>query len=245
MKRVITKVLQKPTVRRTDDDQQIAGLTSVAPSAQQYPLATVDDCDPVSRVAIQVVVPNQQDGAVSAKIAQHERRSAAARKAWITIRLNKAAAQDTTRPTSVVTPTGKVSGAFLATGSKNLEEQIQSQFPGQSSGDDERGSNGVTITASSDRTHDHVLSGESQSKPRKRRRGVEAKEHGTPLKRGAAVQIMTYPRPATKAVLVKAAREQNRSLSSFLILAGLEKAANLKECTLKDLIPKEELRQYV
>ena len=91
-------------------------IASVAPSDQQHPPATVVDGDPVGRGAIQVAVPNQDDAAVAAKIAEHERRSAAARKAWITIRSNKAAAEDTTRPASLMTPTGKASGASMATG---------------------------------------------------------------------------------------------------------------------------------
>lgn len=65
------------------------------------------------------------------------------------------------------------------------------------------------------------------------------------MKRGAALQIMTYPRPATKAVLVRAAREHDQSLSSFLICAGLEKAAIRKGCEVKDLLPPDELHQYL
>ena len=75
--------------------------------------------------------------------------------------------------------------------------------------------------------------------------GVRAKEGGTKLKRGAAVQVMTYPRPETKAVLVKAARENGQTVSSFLILAGLEKAAARQGCTVENLVPEQELRPYV
>jgi len=56
---------------------------------------------------------------------------------------------------------------------------------------------------------------------------------------------MVYPRPETKAVLVRAARNHDQALSSFLILAGLEKAAALEGCTVEDLVPEHELRQYV
>jgi hypothetical protein len=75
--------------------------------------------------------------------------------------------------------------------------------------------------------------------------GVRAKEGGTKLKRGAAVQVMTYPRPETKAVLVKAARENGQTVSSFMILAGLEKAARLQGCEIMNLVPQDELRQYL
>ena len=75
--------------------------------------------------------------------------------------------------------------------------------------------------------------------------GVRAKEGGSRLKRGAATQVMVYPRPETKAVLVRAARNHDQALSSFLILAGLEKTAALEGCTVEDLVPEHELRQYV
>ncbi len=39
--------------------------------------------------------------------------------------------------------------------------------------------------------------------------GVKAKKKGTKLKRGAAVQIVWYPRPRTKAALVEASRKAN------------------------------------
>jgi len=51
--------------------------------------------------------------------------------------------------------------------------------------------------------------------------------------------------PETKAALVKAARKNGQTVSSFLILAGLEKAARLQGCEIKDLVPQDELRQYV
>jgi hypothetical protein len=75
--------------------------------------------------------------------------------------------------------------------------------------------------------------------------GRRAKEYGTRLKRGLAVQVMVYPRPGAKAVLVRAAREHHQALSSFLIRAGLEKAAKLQGCESEDLLPQDELEQYL
>ncbi len=75
--------------------------------------------------------------------------------------------------------------------------------------------------------------------------GRRAEEHGTRLKRGQAVQVMVYPRPETKVVLVRAARENHQALSSFLIRAGLEKAAKLQGCEAEGLLPQGELEQYL
>jgi hypothetical protein len=36
-----------------------------------------------------------------------------------------------------------------------------------------------------------------------------------------------------------------RRVSSFLILAGLEKAARLEGCGINDLVPQDELKQYL
>lgn len=55
--------------------------------------------------------------------------------------------------------------------------------------------------------------------------GTRAKKRGTKLKRGAAVQVVCYPRPKNKAALVKASRKANRALSSFMIRASLKEAA--------------------
>jgi hypothetical protein len=76
--------------------------------------------------------------------------------------------------------------------------------------------------------------------------GVKAKKHGTTLKRGAATQVMTYPRPKSKAVLVEASRQSKRSLSSFMIMSALKEAAFVLGHPLADLgIPEDELKQYV
>jgi uncharacterized protein (DUF1778 family) len=74
--------------------------------------------------------------------------------------------------------------------------------------------------------------------------GVIAKPGGKPLKRGQALQVVCYPRPKTKAVLVAASRASGISLSSFLILAALKQAAALQNCEISTLITREELEQY-
>jgi hypothetical protein len=74
--------------------------------------------------------------------------------------------------------------------------------------------------------------------------GIRAKKTGTKLKRGAALQVMVYPRPRTKGVLVAASRDVNRPLSSFMIMAGLTAAAALNGCEIADLVPPDELQQY-
>lgn len=75
--------------------------------------------------------------------------------------------------------------------------------------------------------------------------GVRAKTIGTKLKRGAAVQIVCYPRPVTKAALVKASWKARQPLSSFMILASLEKAAILSKRKVTQLVPQAELRRYL
>src|SRR5438309_2214629 len=74
--------------------------------------------------------------------------------------------------------------------------------------------------------------------------GIRARKTGTKLKRGSAVQIMCYPRPKTKAVLVEASSKANRPLSSFMVLASLREAAVIEGCKIEDLIPLDELQQY-
>jgi hypothetical protein len=74
--------------------------------------------------------------------------------------------------------------------------------------------------------------------------GIRAKKAGTKMRRGAATQVMIYPRPKTKAVLVQASRDVNRPLSSFVLLASLKEAAELQGCDIADLVPAAELEQY-
>jgi hypothetical protein len=75
--------------------------------------------------------------------------------------------------------------------------------------------------------------------------GRSAWKRGTKLKRGAATQIVTYPRPQTKSALVEASRQLGVSLSSLLIGSGLGVAAKLAGCSITDLVPKAELLQYM
>jgi hypothetical protein len=74
--------------------------------------------------------------------------------------------------------------------------------------------------------------------------GARAKKTGTQLKRGLAVQVVCYPRPKTKAVLVEASRKAKRALSSFMILASLKQAAVIQGCEVEDLLPPDELQLY-
>lgn len=75
--------------------------------------------------------------------------------------------------------------------------------------------------------------------------GPRAKKTGTRLKRGAAVQVVCYPRPKTKAVLVEASRKAKRSLSSFMVLASLKEAAAIQGREITDLVPPDEMQRYV
>jgi len=74
--------------------------------------------------------------------------------------------------------------------------------------------------------------------------GVRAKKNGTKLKRGAALQVMVYPRRKTKGVLVDAARDMDLTLSSYLLLAGLKQAAALLGRDMTTLVGPEELARY-
>ena len=195
-------------------------------------------------------VPNQDNAAVAEKAAEYERRSAGVRKAWITIRRNKAAAKDATQATPLVTPTDKPSEAFVATDPVHPNEQMPSEFSALSLDNagtlfQNRVGKAEIKTIEAQRIPYPAVGSESKANSKRKPPGVPAKEGGTPLKRGRALQVMAYPRPETKAVLVRAAQQHDQALSSFLILAGLEKAASLKGCEVKDLVPPDELQQYV
>jgi hypothetical protein len=75
--------------------------------------------------------------------------------------------------------------------------------------------------------------------------GKKAQTSRRKLKRGAAVQVVCYPRPITKAILVQASRMANRSLSSFMTLSALREAARIKGCHVDQLVPPDELEQYL
>ena len=67
----------------------------------------------------------------------------------------------------------------------------------------------------------------------------------TPSKPGAAMKVMVYPRPKIKAILVEASRKVGLSLSSFIIRSALKRTAAMMKCDVTDLIPADELAQYV
>ncbi len=71
--------------------------------------------------------------------------------------------------------------------------------------------------------------------------GTQAKKVGKPLKGGSALRVMTYPRRGLKAVLVEAARKDNRKLSNFLLMGGLDRAATVLKQPIHQLIPAAEL----
>jgi hypothetical protein len=81
--------------------------------------------------------------------------------------------------------------------------------------------------------------------------GPKAKRGGTKVKNGQAIQVTSYPRERTKAQLVKYAALAGLSLSSFLIVAGLDKAATMqnestgKTLTGKDLVPEDEYAELL
>jgi hypothetical protein len=109
-----------------------------------------------------------------------------------------------------------------------------------------RKTGGVTLKVSPKmRTPISVLPGNTRPHRKRKHPGVNAIKRGTPLARGRAVQIMCYPRPQTKATIVEAARAAARSLSSFILVAALEKIAAAKHCEISDLIPESEWQQYV
>lgn len=58
------------------------------------------------------------------------------------------------------------------------------------------------------------------------------------------MKVMIYPRPRLKAILVEASRRLDLSISSFIILSALARAALLRKCNVNDLIPADELAQY-
>ena len=70
--------------------------------------------------------------------------------------------------------------------------------------------------------------------------GPKAKKTGKRLKRGKALQVMTYPRARTKSVLVEGARAAHEKLSSFMIKRSLEYIAAKRGCEVNELIPSDE-----
>lgn len=81
--------------------------------------------------------------------------------------------------------------------------------------------------------------------------GPKAKRTGTQIKNGRAVQTVCYPRAHAKAVLSLYAEKSDQALSSFLVIAGLEKAAKMKSVATgkphlaQDLVPEEEYAELL
>src|ERR1039457_618430 len=75
--------------------------------------------------------------------------------------------------------------------------------------------------------------------------GVRAKKMGKRLARGCATQLMIYPRPTAKALIVEGSRLADLSASSFCIMSALKETARLMGRTVEDLgIDRPELRFY-
>jgi hypothetical protein len=76
-----------------------------------------------------------------------------------------------------------------------------------------------------------------------RRKSAPKKQ--TKVKGRSAMQIVCYPGPVTQLILVEAAYRSKRSLASFVILSALREAARLKGVHLDQILPPEELEQYL
>lgn len=63
--------------------------------------------------------------------------------------------------------------------------------------------------------------------------------------RGSGMQIVCYPGPVAQLALVEAARRSNRSLGNFVIFSALREAARLEGVTLDQILPPEELEEYL
>jgi len=186
-----------------DNDQSVTGIASATPLLS----ATAPECGPIVGGAMQEPVegtrmqPAIQQEDEAAQAAEHARRSAGSRKASITIRTNKTAAENATEAMALVTP--KESKASVATGAIHLKEQIPAEFSAQSSNiagklfHERVGKAGIT-TAETERIPYPTVVSECKAKSKRKPPGVKAKENGTRLKRGAAVQVMTYPRQRRK-----------------------------------------------
>jgi hypothetical protein len=94
------------------------------------------------------------------------------------------------------------------------------------------------------KTSTTVVAGSNGDRPKKKPPGVKAKKVGKPLDRGAALQIMTYPRPRSKSVIVEGARLVGLSVSSFMVTTALREAAVQIGRPLRDLVPEDEIKQY-
>lgn len=221
-----------------------ADVASLMPTLQAHCLspAIAVDGGPVGRAAMQTSTegaenkpePKPNGAPAAAGATEHERRPASPRKTGIKTRSNKKAAKAT-----VKSPLEHVEKPKIKRAKPQLRSDAKSKRNGWKGWSTKLldGALGLFHKVGSE----HNANSKSRKPP-----GVRAKEEGTPLRRGAATQVMVYPRPKTKAALVRAARKHNQSLSSYLILAGLEKATKAEGCELADLgVPQDELEQYV
>lgn len=180
---------------------------------------------------------------MESKAAEHGWRAAAARKAWVTIRAKIAARTEQAEGKEIASRTRSGQKAVANTVKPGRLQRL-SDWKEQHSDANEPlqqkllHGRGAGAGEQSNETQEKSLA-------RRRAPGPPPSEGGTPLKRGAALQVMTYPRPKTKAVLVRAAPKAGLSVSSFLIRAGLEKIARDQGCHISDLVPEMEVRLYI
>lgn len=73
----------------------------------------------------------------------------------------------------------------------------------------------------------------------------KAKSRGTSIKRGRVISFTIYPRPKTKAILVKAAKTAKRNVSQFVILEALKNIAQDEGKSLSELLPEDEYQALV
>lgn len=180
------------------------------------------------------------------KAAEHEWRAAAARKAWVTIRAKKAARMEKAEGDEIASRTRsgqKAVANSVKPGSLRQKQRLSNSKEQHSNGSEplqqqRQRSMIANVGKPTNETQEKGLT--SRKAP-----GRPPSEAGTPLKRGAALQVMVYPRAKTKAVLVRAALKTGRALSSFLIRAALEKIARDQGCDISDLVPESELRLYI
>jgi hypothetical protein len=81
--------------------------------------------------------------------------------------------------------------------------------------------------------------------------GREAEAGGSAITNGVALPVTCYPRRTTKEILVKFTKQADQTLSAFLIIAALEKAARMQslatgvKCVAQDLIPEEDYAELL
>lgn len=250
----LARVLQEVAVHRGDvwclkDANSITDAFKPSPSGKRQQSTVTASLD---RPRGDSVLPSPEPkaslklemGTSEFKAAEHEWRAAAARKAWATIRAKKAARMEQAERDRTASRTRSDQKALANDVNPGLSRQKQRLSDSKEQDSDanepsqQKHGRGASAGEQTNETQEKSLA-------RRRAPGPPPREGGTPLKRGAALQVMTYPRPKTKAVFVKAASKVGVSVSSFLIRAGLEKIARDQGCDISDLIPESELRLYI